>query len=85
VAHLGLANIWLPMGGFAFACGWLILTSHTLPRWLGRWGIISGIALALAQFVWTVEVAWLIPYLAVWLWLVTTAVLLVRRPRILSS
>ena len=85
VAHLGLVNIWLPMGGFAFACGWLILTSHTLPRWLGRWGIISGIALALAQFVWTVEVAWLIPYLAVWLWLVTTAVLLVRRPRILSS
>jgi hypothetical protein len=85
VTHLGLTNIWLPMGGFAFACGWLILSSHTLPRWLGRWGVISGIALALAQFVWTVEVAWLIPYLAVWLWLVTTAVLLVRRPRVLTS
>jgi hypothetical protein len=84
VAHLGLANIWLPMGGFAFACGWLMLTFHALPRWLGRWGIISGIALALAQFVWTIEIAWLIPYLAVWLWLVTTAVLLVRRPRILT-
>ncbi|TCO47513.1 uncharacterized protein DUF4386 [Kribbella antiqua] len=82
VTHFGLINILLPMGGFAFACGWIILTSGTMPRWLGRWGIISGIALALAQFVWTIEVAWLLPYIAVWLWLITTAVLLIRRPEL---
>jgi hypothetical protein len=79
VSHFGLANVWLPFGGFAFACGWIITSSGAMPRWLGRWGVISGIALALAQFVWTVEVAWLLPYLAVWLWLLTTAVLLIRR------
>lgn len=79
VGHLGFANVWLPMGGFAFACGWIMVTSGTMPRWLGRWGVISGIALALAQFVWTVEVAWLVPYVAVWFWLLTTAVLLTRR------
>jgi hypothetical protein len=79
VSHFGLTNIWLPMGGFAFACGWIILSTGVMPRWLGRWGVISGIGLALAQFVWTVEVAWLLPYIAVWIWLLTTAVLLTRR------
>ncbi|MET9317089.1 hypothetical protein ABZX12_35165 [Kribbella sp. NPDC003505] len=79
VGHLGLTNIWLPMGGFAFACGWIILTSRALPRWLGRWGVIGGVALGFTQFLWTIEPAWLIPYLAVWLWLVTIAVLLIRR------
>ncbi|MEI8408106.1 MULTISPECIES: DUF4386 family protein [unclassified Kribbella] len=79
VTHLGLTNILLPLGGFAFACGWIIVSTGVMPRWLGRWGAISGIALALAQFVWTIEVAWLVPYIAVWLWLLTTAVLLTRR------
>ncbi len=79
VSHFGLANVWLPFGGFAFACGWIIISSGAMPRWLGRWGLISGMGLALAQFVWTVEVAWLLPYLAFWLWLLTIAVLLIRR------
>lgn len=82
VTHLGLTNIWLPMGGFAFACGWIILSSGAMPRWLGRWATISGIGLALAQFVWTIEVAWLLPYIAFWLWLLTTAILLTRRPEL---
>jgi hypothetical protein len=79
VTHLAFANVWLALAGFAFACGWIIVSSGAMPRWLGRWGVIGGIGLALAQFVWTIEVAWLIPYIAVWLWLLTTAVLLLRR------
>jgi hypothetical protein len=68
------------MGSFAFACGWLIVSSGAMPRWLGWWGVVSGIALAMAPFVWTIELAFSLPYIAFWLWLLTTCVLLVRRP-----
>jgi len=80
VTTIGFTNVWLPMGSFALASGWVIVSSGAMPRWLGWWGVVSGIGLGLAQFVWTVEVAWLLPYVAFWLWLLTTCVLLVRRP-----
>jgi hypothetical protein len=79
VTTVGFTNIWLPMGGFAFACGWVILSSGAMPRWLGWWGLVSGIGLGLAQFVWEIPI-WLIPYVGFWVWLLTTCVLLVRRP-----
>jgi len=79
VTTVGFTNIWLPMGGFAFACGWVFLSSGAMPRWLGWWGVVSGIGLGLAQFVWTTPV-WLIPYAGFWVWLLITCVLLVRRP-----
>ena len=68
----------LPMRSFDFACGWVVSTG-AMPTWLGWWGVVAGIALGLAQFVWTVEAAWLVPYAAFWLWLLTTCVVLVRR------
>jgi hypothetical protein len=67
------------MGGFAFACGWVILSSGAMPRWLGWWGVVNGVGLGLAQFVWEIP-AWLIPYVGFWVWLLTTCVLLIRRP-----
>ena len=79
VSTLGFANVWLPMGSFAFACGWVVVSTGAMPTWLGWWGVVAGIALGLAQFVWTVEAAWLVPYAAFWLWLLTTCVVLVRR------
>jgi hypothetical protein len=79
VTTVGFTNIWLPMGGFAFACGWVIISSGAMPRWLGWWGLVSGIGLGLAQFVWEIPI-WLIPYAGFWVWLLTTCVLLVRRP-----
>jgi hypothetical protein len=33
----------------------------------------------LAQIVWTVEAAWLVPYAAFWLLLLTTCLVLIRR------
>ena len=69
----------LPMGSFAFACGRVVVSTEAMPTWLGWWGVVAGIALGLAQFVWTVEAAWLVPYAAFWLWLLTTCVVLVRR------
>jgi len=77
--QIGFTNIWLAMGSFAFACGWLMVSTGALPRWLGRWGMIAGVALAPAQMVWETGAGW-VPYLAFWGWLLTTSVLLVRRP-----
>jgi uncharacterized protein DUF4386 len=76
---IGFTNVWLPMGGFAFACGWIIASTRVMPVWLGWWGVVAGIAMGLAQFVWTVEGVWVAPYVTFWLWLVTSCVLLVRR------
>jgi hypothetical protein len=76
---IGLINILLPMGTFAFACGWVIVSTKAMPRWLGWWGVVAGIGLSLMQFIWKTE-AWYALYIPVWLWLVTTYVLLVRRP-----
>jgi hypothetical protein len=76
---MGLTNIWLPMGTFAFACGWVILSTKAMPRWLGWWGVVAGIGLSLMEFIWKTE-AWYALYIPVWLWLVTTYVTLVRRP-----
>jgi hypothetical protein len=90
LSQIGFTNIWLPLGSFAFACGWLMVSTaaHSglprepallpMPRWLGRWGMVAGIALALAQMIWETGAGW-IPYLAFWLWLLTTCVVMVRR------
>ena len=58
------------MGSIAFTCGWVVVSTGAN---------VAGIALGLAQFVWTVEAARLVPYAAFWLWLLTTCVVLVRR------
>ncbi|CAN5398608.1 hypothetical protein BH10ACT10_BH10ACT10_13690 [soil metagenome] len=80
VTSIGFSKVWLATGTFALACGWVVVSTAFLPRWLGWWGITSGIALGLTQFVWTREGVWFAPYAAFWLWLLTTCVLLVRRP-----
>jgi len=79
LSTIGFTNVWLPMGTFALACGWLVVSTSVMPTWLGWWGVVAGIALGLAQLVWTIEAAWLVPYAAFWLWLLTTCVVLVRR------
>jgi hypothetical protein len=78
VYRFGFVNVWLPMGAFALACGWLVVSTRALPRWLGWWGVLIGIALGTAQFVWPVGEIFLLPY---YLWLLTTAGLLFSRGR----
>jgi hypothetical protein len=53
VSTIGFTNVWLAMGSFAFASGWLMVSTKALPRWLGWWGVVAGLALGLAQLVWT--------------------------------
>lgn len=80
VTAIGFSKVWLALGTFALACGWVIVRTQALPRWLGWWGVISGVALGSAPFYWTSEGLWFAPYAAFWLWLLAICVLLVRRP-----
>jgi Domain of unknown function (DUF4386) len=80
VTSLGITNVFLAMGSYAIACGWLMISTRAMPRWLGWWGVASGIGLALAHFIWKNEVAFWLLYIPWWLWLVAAFVLLVRSP-----
>ena len=40
---LGFANVWFALASFAAACGWLILLTRVVGRWLGWWAIASGL------------------------------------------
>ena len=80
VGTFGFANAWLALGSFALASGLASRATGAFPRWLAWLGIVSGILLVSARFVWTVEVLWVLPYIATWIWVLTTCVLLLRRP-----
>ncbi|MDT3444775.1 MULTISPECIES: DUF4386 family protein [unclassified Pseudofrankia] len=79
VGTFGFANARLALGGFALAAGLAARASGLFPRWLAWLGIVSGALLVLARFVWSADVLWTFPYLAMWLWMLITCVLLVRR------
>jgi hypothetical protein len=84
VASLGLANVWLSMGGFAVCCGWVVLSTRIVGRWLGWWAIASGLGLVICRFFWTSEV-WLLPYFAFWIWVIILCVQLIWRPGLVLS
>jgi len=72
------ANARVALGSFAGCCGWVIASTRFLPRWVGWLAIASGVGLALSRISWTSNI-WLLPYLMFWLWVITVAVLLLRR------
>jgi hypothetical protein len=78
INSIGFANMWVALGSFAVATGWVLLTSGVQERWLGWWIGAAGVGLVLARFAWTSQ-AWLLPYLAFWVWVVTVSIRLVRR------
>ncbi len=80
VISLGFANIWLALGAFAACSGWVVLSTRVVGRWLGWWGIASGLGLVLARFFWTSEVIWLLPYAAFWIWMIIMCIQLIRKP-----
>ena len=79
VSSLGFANIWLALGAFAACSGWVVLSTRVVGRWLGWWGIASGLGLVICRFFWTSEV-WLLPYFAFWIWMIIMCIQLVRKP-----
>ena len=67
------------MGSSAFACGSVVVSTGGMPTSLAWWGVVAGLALLLAQLVWAVEAAWLVPHAALSLGLLMTCVVVVRR------
>ena len=68
----------MALGSFGVCCGWVIVRTRFLPRWTGWLAIVSGLGLVLARISWT-NYVWLLPYLMFWVWVVSVAVLLLRR------
>ena len=78
LGSLGFANIWLAMGSFAVCCGWVVLSTRVLGRWLGWWAIVAGGGLILVRFAWSGEI-WFAPYSLFWLWVIIVCIQLIRR------
>lgn len=77
--NLGFANVWLAMGSFAVCCGWVILSTRVIGRWLGWWAIASGLGLVVSRFFWTSGI-WYLPYFAFWIWMIIVCIRLFWRP-----
>ena len=69
VTSLGFANIWSPSVGLRASAGRVVLSTRVVGRWLGWWGIASGLGSVVARFFWTSEF-WLLPYAAFWIWMI---------------
>jgi hypothetical protein len=77
-AQAAFANARVALGSFAVCCGWVVVSTRLLPRWLGWVAVASGVGLVVSRIRWTSSV-WLLPYLLFWAWLLVVAVLLIRR------
>jgi hypothetical protein len=77
--NLGFANVWLAMGSFAVCCGWLVVSTRVVGRWLGWWAIASGLGLVVSRFFWT-SALWYLPYFAFWVWMIIVCIQLFWRP-----
>jgi hypothetical protein len=76
--QVAFANARVALGSFAVCCGWVIVSTGFLPRWLGWLAIASGVGLVLSRISWTSYI-FLLPYGLFWLWVLVAAGLLVRR------
>ena len=72
------ANGRVALGCFAGCCGWVIVSTRFLPRWLGWLAIASAAGLVISRITWT-NLIWLVPYLMLWLWMIIVAAVLLRR------
>lgn len=75
--NIGFANVWVAMGGFAVACGWVMVSTAVFARWLGWWAVVAGIGLVVARFVWT-SGFWFAPYFLFWIWVVIVSAQLIH-------
>jgi hypothetical protein len=76
LGNLSFANGWVSAGAVGICTGLVVLSTRSLPRWLGWWGLVAGIGSVLARAVWTSGVAF-VPFAAYWLWAAALSVMLV--------
>ena len=76
LGNLSFANGWVSAGAVGICTGLIVLSTRSLPRWLGWWGLAAGIGSVLARAVWTSGIAF-VPFTAYWLWVAALSVMLV--------
>lgn len=84
LGNASFANSWVALGSFAICCGWVLVTSAALPRWLGWVAIVAGAGMVLSRAVWTTAI-WFGPYALFWLWVIAVCILLLRHRHPLSE
>jgi hypothetical protein len=75
LGNLSFANGWVSAGAVGICTGLIVLSTRSLPRWLGWWGLVAGIGSVLARAVWTSGVAF-VPFAAYWVWVAALSVML---------
>jgi hypothetical protein len=75
LGNLSFANGWVATGALAVCAGSLILSAGDLPRWLGWWAVVVGVAQVLARGFWTNDLAFA-PFALYWVWTGVTCALL---------
>jgi hypothetical protein len=75
LGNLSFANGWVAAGAVGICTGLIVLTSRSLPQWLGWWGLVAGVGSVLARAFWTEAYAF-IPFSAFWLWVAAISVAL---------
>ena len=59
-------------------CGWVVLSTRVLGRWLGWWAFVAGVGLILVRFAWSADI-WIAAYALFWLWVIIICIQLIRR------
>jgi hypothetical protein len=78
--NYSFANLWVAFAGMLLASGIVALRDGALPRWLGWFSLFLAVALLMVRFVWfSASGVKFLPYMLVWVWLIGTSVVLVRR------
>ncbi|MGH8777184.1 MAG: hypothetical protein ACRDWI_19275 [Jiangellaceae bacterium] len=78
MGNLWFASSWVALASFSLANGWVILSSGSLPRWLGWWALAAGLGLLAGRAVWTTPV-WLVGCSLFWIWVIAVSIMLLRR------
>ncbi len=77
LGNLSFANGWVATGAMAICAGSILISSPTLPSWLGWWAVLAGAGSVLARAVWT-EPAAMTPVAGFWLWTAAISLWLLR-------
>jgi hypothetical protein len=77
MGNFGFATSWVALAGFLFAAGWIFLSAHQLPNWLGWFAVVAAAGFLIGRAFWTTNI-WLIPYTLFWIWLVAVSIQLFR-------
>ena len=77
LGNLSFANSWVATGAISLCAGLIMVSSRTLPSWLGWSAIAVGVGQVIARGFWTHGVA-LVPGAGYWMWVAVLSVLLIR-------